>query len=578
MSNTKTTLKKQLAVANKKTLADLVVKNGKIIDVFTLSIIEADIAIADGVIVGIGQYDGNNVVDAKGKYISPTFIDGHVHIESSMVTPKEFSKLLVPRGVTTVVTDPHEIANVSGKSGIEFMLQNSDSIPLDVFVNLPSSVPATPFESSGAVLKAADLAPFFSHSRVLGLAEVMDFPAVRDGDDDMLDKLQAANDANGVIDGHGSGLDATGVNIYRTANISTDHECVTAEEAIERIQRGMYVLIRQGSVAKDLKQLLPAVNERNARRFLFCTDDKHLDDLLTEGSIDYNVRFAIELGLDPLIAIQMASLNAAECYGLKDRGAVAPGYKADFILLDDLTDISAAHVYQNGELIAENGEMLSVQEEQIDLPTELMNSVHLKEFSIKKLTIPLQHNRANIIEINPNSLLTNHIVEEVQVKQNEFQPSVENDQLKMAVVERHHLTGNIGLGIVKGFQLKDGAIATTIAHDSHNIVAVGTNDEDLAKAIAAIEEIGGGIVIIKDNEVIGSLPLSIGGLMSPHPYNEVNSLLKQLHGALHELDISQKFNPLLTLSFLSLPVIPCLKLTDKGLFNVKEFKHIPVQA
>ncbi|TYR79189.1 adenine deaminase [Priestia megaterium] len=574
----KTSLKKQLAVANKRIPADLVIKNGKIIDVFTLTIIETDVAVADGFIVGIGQYEGHHVIDAKGKYISPTFIDGHVHIESSMVTPQEFSKLLVPRGVTTVITDPHEIANVSGTKGIEFMLKDSENIPLDVFVNLPSSVPATPFESSGAILKAADLQPFFSHPRVIGLAEVMDFPAVRDGDDDMLAKLEAATNASTVIDGHGSGLDETGVNIYRTAHISTDHECVTAKEAIERIQRGMYVLIREGSVAKDLKQLLPAVNEQNVRRFLFCTDDKHLDDLVTEGSVDHNVRLAIELGLNPLMAIQMASLNAAECYRLPNQGAIAPGYKADFMLIEDLANLSASSVYKNGRLVAEHGYMVEAETKSSNVPAALMNSVRTQLCTADDLAISLHSPKANIIEIIPNSLITNHIVEEVTIKNDAFEPSVERDQLKLVVAERHHKTGNIGLGIVKGFQLKEGAIATTIAHDSHNIVAVGTNDADLLKAIQGIEEIGGGIVIVKDEQIIGSLPLPIGGLMSPQPYKAVNQALQVLHESLHGLKINTTFNLLLTLSFLSLPVIPCLKLTDKGLFDVKQFKHIAVQA
>lgn len=571
-------LKKQIAVANKQIPADLVIKNGRIIDVFTLSILEADIAIADGMIVGLGHYDGKETIDATGKYISPTFIDGHVHIESSMVTPKEFAKLLVPRGVTTVVTDPHEIANVSGEKGIEFMLQNSENLPLEVLVNLPSSVPATRFESSGAVLKAEDLRPSFNHERVIGLAEVMDFPAVRDANDDMLAKLQGAKDHQGVIDGHGAGLDSTGINIYRTAHISTDHECVTADEALERVQRGMHVLIREGSVAKDLKQILPAVNERNVRRFLFCTDDKHLDDLLTEGSVDHNVRLAVSEGLDPFMAIQMASLNAAECYGLAQQGAIAPGYKANIMLFDELENIYASTVITNGEVVAKSGQLVIKPANETSEPKELMHSVNLKSISIEQLQINMKNNKANIIEIIPNQLITNHVVEEVVVENGTFRIDTDRDHLKLVVAERHHQTGNIGLGIVKGFQLKDGAIATTIAHDSHNVVAVGTNDQDLLMAIKEMEKIQGGIVLVKDEKVLASLPLSIGGLMSPLPYEQVNKELHVLHEALKGLDISNAFNPLLTLSFLSLPVIPCLKLTDKGLFDFTSFKHIGIEA
>ncbi|WP_110113544.1 adenine deaminase [Bacillus sp. CGMCC 1.16541] len=572
-----TFLQKQIASANKQMPVDLVIQNGKIIDVFTLSIIEGDIAIHNGQIVGIGDYEGIQTIDANGKYISPTFIDGHVHIESSMVTPSEFAKLVVPRGVTTVITDPHEIANVAGSKGIQFMLDDSEDLPLDVFVNLPSSVPATPFENAGAVLRAADLEPFFSHPRVLGLAEVMEFPSVRDGENDMLDKLLMAKKRGAVIDGHGAGLDATGINIYRTAGITTDHECITADEALDRVKRGMYVLIREGSVAKDLKQLLPAVTERNARRFLFCTDDKHLDDLLTEGSVDHNIRLAIKEGLDPLIAIQMASLNAAECYQLNGKGAIAPGYDADLVLLNDLHTLEIDSVYKNGMLVAKKNEFLNDSNKTTD-SSSLQQSVHLPEITTTSFQLPISTGKANVMEIIPNSLVTNHLVEDVQTTNGYFEPSTERDQLKMAVIERHHLTGNIGLGIVKGFELKSGAIATTIAHDSHNIVAVGTNDEDLVLAVQTIQQIGGGIVLVKDGCVLHSLQLSIGGLMSTQNVNEVNDTLTHVHEALHELDVTEAFNPLLTLSFLSLPVIPSLKLTDKGLFNVKTFQHLKVEA
>ncbi|MBM7704314.1 adenine deaminase [Metabacillus iocasae] len=574
----KTFLQKQISAANKQIPVDLVIKNGKIIDVFTLSIMEGDLAIHNGQIVGIGDYEGVKTIDAKGKYVSPTFIDGHVHIESSMVTPREFAKLVVPHGVTAVITDPHEIANVAGADGIQFMLDDSENLPLDVFVNLPSSVPATPFENAGAILRAEDLEAFLSHPRVLGLAEVMDFPSVRDGADDMLDKLMMAKKQGRIIDGHGAGLDATGINIYRTAGITTDHECIKVEEALDRVKRGMYVLIREGSVAKDLKQLLPAVTERNARRFLFCTDDKHLDDLLTEGSIDHNIRLAIQEGLDPLIAIQMASLNAAECYGLEGKGAIAPGYDADFVLLNDLHTLQIDSVYKDGTLVAQNHQLIYETKDRQSDVTPLLNSVKLPALTTDSLQLPISTGKANIIEIIPNSLVTNHLIEQVDTQNGFFQPSIQHDQLKMAVIERHHLTGNIGLGIVKGFELKSGAIATTIAHDSHNIVAVGTNDEDLLLAVQTIHEIGGGIVIVKEGRVLHSLQLSIGGLMATTCMEEVNDTLTHVHDALHDLHITDSFNPLLTLSFLSLPVIPALKLTDKGLFNVQTFEHISVEA
>ncbi|HWO97165.1 MAG TPA: adenine deaminase [Bacillus sp. (in: firmicutes)] len=574
----KTKLCNQIAAAGKKIPADIVIKNGKIIDVFNLDIIEGDVAISGGVITGIGNYEGHVTIDAQGRYISPAFIDSHVHIESSMVTPREFSKLVVPHGVTTVITDPHEIANVAGGKGIQFMLDDSANLPLDVMVMLPSSVPATPFENAGAVLHAEDLKPFYNHPRVLGLAEVMDFPSVRDCSPDMVNKLADAAAGEALIDGHAAGLDETGINIYRTAGISTDHECTNAAEALERLRRGMYLLIREGSVAKDLKALISVVNERNSRRCLFCTDDKHLDDLLVEGSVDHNVRLAIQEGLNPLLAIQMASLNAAECYQLKGKGAIAPGYKADFLLLDNLEAVDIYQVYKDGKLAAQQGvciESGSFHETKADALTD---SVHIPALTHEHFSITITNPVAHVIGIIPNSLVTKHLIEAVNIQNGQFVPSIEKDQLKLAVIERHHKTGNIGLGIVKGFELTSGAIATTIAHDSHNIVVVGTNDADMLYAVEALRRLQGGIAIVQNQQTIASLSLPIGGLMTNQPFDQVNESLHQLDTALKQIGASQAFNPLLTLSFLSLPVIPELKLTDKGLFDVKTFEHITIQG
>jgi adenine deaminase len=568
---------KQIAASGKKHPADIVIKNGKIIDVFNLEIIEGDVAISDGMIVGIGNYEGEKTIDAKGRYISPAFIDSHVHIESAMVTPSEFSKVVLPHGVTTVITDPHEIANVSGKKGIQFMLDDSENVTLDVMVMLPSSVPATTFENGGAVLHAPDLKQFYAHPRVIGLAEVMDYPSVRDASPDMLHKLIDAHALGSVIDGHGAGLDETGINIYRTAGVSTDHEAINAEEALDRVRRGMYVLIREGSVAKDLKAILPIVSQWNARRFLFCTDDKHLDDLMLEGSVDHNVRLAIQEGLDPLLAIQMASLNAAECYQLKQKGAIAPGYKADFLLLDDLDLLEIHQVYKEGSLVAESGICVSYPSSDPILGAELLNSVHVPDITDKDLQIPLEKPLAHIIEIISNSLVTNHVIEAVDIQDHRFVPSIEKDYLKLAVIERHHFTGNIGLGIVKGFGLSAGAIATSISHDSHNIAVVGTNDEDMLIAVKELKRLNGGIAIVKEKQIIASLSLPLGGLMANN-FHEVNTSLQGLNIALKQLGASREFNPLLTLSFLSLPVIPELKITDMGLFDVKAFKHIDIQA
>jgi adenine deaminase len=444
---------------------------------------------------------------------------------------------------------------------------------------LPSSVPATPFENAGAELNAEDLEPFYSHPRVLGLAEVMDYPAVLHGDDHMVDKLVTTMKHKGKIDGHAAGLDANAINVYRAAEISTDHECVTTAEAKERIRRGMYVLIREGSVAKDLVALIPVVNEKNARRCVFCTDDKHLDDLIAEGSIDHNVRLAIQHGLDPLLAIQMASLNTAECYGLSNKGAIAPGYEADFLLLDDLQNVTISQVYKSGELVAENGVCVAQPATSVIPSLSITNTVRIKAITEKDIQLPIAHGTgAHVIGITPNSLVTKHLIEEVQVADGYFCPSVEKDQLKMVVVERHKLTGNIGLGIVKGLELKSGAIASTVAHDSHNIVVAGTNDTDILAAIHAIHDMQGGLVVVDKGAVIASLSLEISGLITDRSFEEVNQDLEKLHNALHQIGAATTFNPFLTLSFLCLPVIPDLKLTDMGLFDVREFKHINISA
>lgn len=566
-------LTRRIKVADKEIPADIVIKNGKVLDVFNLEWLEEDVAIVDGVIAGLGSYEGKEELDAKGKMIIPGLIDAHVHIESSMVTPKEFEKVVLPHGVTTVITDPHEIANVAGEEGISFMLKESEEISLNAFFMLPSSVPATPFEHSGAELFDADLRPFYQHSRVLGLAEVMDYPGVKNADPNILHKLMSAAEYN--IDGHGAGLDTHGVNIYAAAGIQTDHECTTVKQAKERLSRGMKVMLRQGSVAKNLVDLLPVVNERNSQHVMFCTDDKHLDDLIEEGSIDFNIRLAMEEGLDPLLAIQMGTLNAAQTFGLKQKGAIAPGYDADFLIIDDLKTMQSEQVYVAGKQVAENGEFIGQTTEETVSNERVMHSITLPQITDKQLALEVpEEKEVPVIEIIPNQIETIKCMSTVPTEEGQFIPSTTDDLLKIAVIERHHGTGNIGLGIVKGLGLTNGAIATTIAHDSHNLIVAGTNDREMMTAIQAIESLGGGIVVVRENEVLGSLQLDIGGLMSAKSYQVVADEIAELHQALGKISKYDHFNQFLTLSFLSLPVIPELKITDMGLFDVTEFKHI----
>lgn len=569
-------LQKRILVSSKKEPADLVIRNGVIVNVFTGELMKGDIAISDENIVGIGSYEGKNIVDAEGRYIVPGFIDGHVHIESAMVTPAEFSRLVLPHGVTTIIADPHEIANVNGSQGIQYMIDASQSLSLDVYYMLPSCVPATPFENAGARLEAKDLAPFYQHPQVLGLGEVMDFPSVASASDGMVEKLESAHAANRCIDGHAAGIDRESLNIYMTAGIGTDHECVNEVGARDRLDLGMYLMIRQGSVARDLHALLPAVTPQNARRCLFVTDDKHLDDLLDEGSIDYNVKEAIRFGIPAITAIQMATLNAAECFGLKHIGAIAPGYQADLLLLDNLEEVSIHQVYKKGKLLVENGELLE-ESRHAPPPSALTKSIHLPFITDEHLAIPLQSSSCNVIGIIPNSLVTHHLEEEVRLEKGCFVPSIDRDQMKLAVIERHRATGNIGLGIVKGFGMKKGALASTVAHDSHNLIVVGENDQDMLVAIQHIEQIQGGVSVISEGKVLASIRLPISGLMSDRPHQELYEELRALNQAVREIGISATFNPFVTLSFLALPVIPQLKLTDLGLFDFSSFRHISVE-
>ncbi|MFC4807654.1 adenine deaminase [Paenibacillus sp. GCM10023250] len=574
-------LERLIEVAAKRMPADLVLKNGRIVNVFTGTITEGDVAVADGRIAGIGAYAGKDTVDAGGRYIVPGFIDGHVHIESSMLEPREFAKVLLRHGVTAAVTDPHEIANVAGTDGLDYMLRSAEGLPLDIFVLLPSCVPATPFETSGARLEAGQLAPYYAHPKVLGLAEVMNYPAVAGADPGMLDKLASA--AGLHIDGHAAGIGRESLNVYAAAGILTDHECVTADEARDRLELGFYLMIREGTVAKNLDALLPAVTPRNARRCLFVTDDKLPDDLIKEGSVDHIVRLAIRSGLDPVTAIQMATINAAECFGLRGRGAVAPGYAADLLLLDDLEEVRIGAVFKNGAQVAERGVL---REAAFPDPaaggsggrSASAAPLRVKPVAPKDLELPLQSARCNVIGIVPNQIVTRRLLATVDVRDGRFVPSVAKDLLKLAVVERHHATGHIGLAIVSGFQLRKGALASTVAHDSHNLVVVGTSDEDMLAAIEHLSACGGGLAVVADGRVTASLPLPVAGLMSDRPHDEVYAGLQAVKRAAADIGSPADFDPFLTLSFLTLPVIPSLKLTDRGLFDFDAFAHIAVEA
>ncbi|MBC1972463.1 adenine deaminase [Listeria welshimeri] len=568
-------LQERVAVSDGREKADLVIKNGRIVNVFSGEIMEGDIAIKNGYIAGIGDFsEAEQIMDAAGEFIVPGFIDAHVHVESAMVTPAEFARVLLPNGVTTIVTDPHEIANVAGEKGIEFMLEDAKGAPLDMFVMLPSSVPATEGEHNGETLHAKKLHPLYKHEKVIGLAEVMDFPSVAKGSSDILTKIIDAKKEGGRIDGHGAGLTSADLNNYLTVGIRTDHESTNAKEAVDRLRAGMFVMLREGTVGRDLLQTISAVSEKNSHRFCFCTDDKLINDLITEGSINYNIRLAIENNIDPITAIQMATINAANCHNLPYLGAVAAGYQADIVFLKDLQTIEISKVLKNGQVVVENGARNEAAFEKQQSETFISPKIQ-HHLSKQDLELPLTNDTCYVIGMKQNNLFTEKLMEQVNVENGKFVPSIKKDLLKMAVVERHHNTGCVGVGIVKGFGLKEGAIATTVAHDSHNIVAVGASDEAMEKAINYVTEMGGGIAVVDGTgKVLHDLALPVAGLLSNKPYEEVERDLAGLLKAFNQISNAKGFDPFLTLSFLTLPVIPELKLTDQGLFDFATFQII----
>ncbi len=570
-------LKKIIDVAAGRIPADVVIKNCRIVNVFTGEISDGTIAFCEGQIAGIGDYEGQKEFDAEGRYAVPGFIDSHIHIESSYVRPEEIGRLLVPHGTSTIVADPHEIVNVCGIKGLDYMMEAAKRTALDIKYMLPSCVPAAPFEDAGAVIGAAEMEEPILREGILGLGEFMNFPGVINAADSDLEKIIIAKKAGKPIDGHVPGISGKELNAYASTGILTDHECSTVQEMKERLERGMYVLMRQGSACHNLRTLLKGLTPENSRRCLLCSDDRQPRTILHEGHLDNHLRICIDEGVDPVTAIRMATLNAAECYGLKDRGAIAPGYRADVVLLDDLKDFHVSRVWIGGELTAEEGRYLP--EIEFYDTSSVKGSVVLKDFSAEKFKMHLKSNVINAIGILPGGVVTEKLAEKIELDKNgEFVRNPEVDLVKVAVVERHHGTGKAACGFLKGYGIKKGAIAVSVAHDSHNIIVVGISDEEMEFAVNSLARQEGGIVLVKEGKVIESMPLPIAGLMSEESGEWVEKKLTDIHEkAASELGISGEVEPVMTLCFMSLPVIPELKLTARGLFDVTSFSFIPVE-
>lgn len=546
----------------------LVIKNANVVNVFTDEIVRADVAVYEDVIIGVGSYSGENEIDAGGAYLAPGFIDAHVHIESSMVIPSSFMKVIMPHGTTTVIADPHEIANVAGAAGIRAMYKLTDELPLRVLFMLPSCVPATPFEHSGAKLVAEDMEQFMHKSRILGLGEVMDANSVINCSQEMLDKLRLFDKR--PIDGHAPMLEGMGLNAYRVAGAFSDHECSTYDEVKAKLATGMNILLRIGSAANNMDGVLRRIAKEKlpTRNMMFCTDDKHIEDIRREGHINANARMAVAAGIDPIDAIKMASYNAARAYGIRGVGAIAPGYKADMVLLEDLKDFKVKQV------ISRFGRPYT-GEEQIPspiLPPQVFNSVRLPEVSKYDLALRC-HVSAPVIKMIPHQLVTELVYRDVERDENGcFIPG--SGMVKLAVIERHHATGSMAVGILEGLGIKHGAVASTVAHDSHNLVVAGDNDEDMLMAIESLRECGGGYSVVSRGVVLARLPLPIAGLMTAAPVNDVLEIQQALLDALYSLGAKRDSDPLIALSFMALPVIPAVKLTDEGLFDAVNFKFI----
>lgn len=554
-----------IAVAAGREKADLVLKNAKYLNVFSNEFLCGDIAVANGLIAGVGKYDGKTEIDVSGKLVLPGFIDAHIHLESSMVTPAEFAKAVVAHGTTTVITDPHEITNVMGIDGVEYMIQASQNLPIDVHFMMPSCVPATEIDESGAELDRKDIDLYLDNKKVLGLAEMMNYVGVINGDKNVLSKIVTSQAHHKKIDGHAPELSGNDLNAYIAAGVYSDHECSTFENALEKLRKGQFIMIREGTAAHNLKALMPLLTQQYYSRCMFATDDKHPSDLLYGGHIDYIVKQALKNGADPIVALKTATHHAARYFLLNNKGAIASGYLADIVVVDNLEDFNVETVFKRGKLVFD-GEVKDFSAPTVDekLAEECFDTFHLDSVTPSSFKVD---GKLGLIGLVGGELLTRNLGTADKI-------DVENDILKIACIERHKGTNHIGVGYVKGYSLKSGAVATSVAHDSHNIITVGCNDDDIAVAVNAIKDSKGGIAVVENGKIKALLELPIAGLMSDEPLTTVNEKLENAKSSAYELGADKSIDPFMTLSFLSLPVIPSLRITTKGVFDAENWKML----
>lgn len=554
-----------IAVAAGREKADLVLKNAKYLNVFSNEFLCGDIAVANGLIAGVGKYDGKTEIDVSGKLVLPGFIDAHIHLESSMVTPAEFAKAVVAHGTTTVITDPHEITNVMGIDGVEYMIQASQNLPIDVHFMMPSCVPATEIDESGAELDCKDIDLYLDNKKVLGLAEMMNYVGVINGDKNVLSKIVTSQAHHKKIDGHAPELSGNDLNAYIAAGVYSDHECSTFENALEKLRKGQFIMIREGTAAHNLKALMPLLTQQYYSRCMFATDDKHPSDLLYGGHIDYIVKQALKNGADPIVALKTATHHAARYFLLNNKGAIASGYLADIVVVDNLEDFNVETVFKCGKLVFD-GEVKDFSAPTVDekLAEKCFDTFHLESVTPSSFKVD---GKLGLIGLVGGELLTRNLGTADKV-------DVENDILKIACIERHKGTNHIGVGYVKGYSLKSGAVATSVAHDSHNIITVGCNDDDIAVAVNAIKDSKGGIAVVENGKIKALLELPIAGLMSDEPLTTVNEKLENAKSSAYELGADKSIDPFMTLSFLSLPVIPSLRITTKGVFDAENWKML----